>query len=135
MERSPEVVLGALADKLRLELLEMLRERPASTSELAARLDRPKGTVGHHLKVLERAGLVRVVRTRRVRAVTEKSYGPARDELSTFGVMQARLLEADAEHFVRRLNELVDEFGASGSRTGRIFTFVAGLYADGRTDA
>jgi DNA-binding transcriptional ArsR family regulator len=35
----------------------------------------PKGTVGHHLKVLERAGLVRVVRTRRVRAMTEKYYG------------------------------------------------------------
>jgi DNA-binding transcriptional ArsR family regulator len=35
----------------------------------------PKGTVGHHLKVLERAGLVHVVRTRRVRAVTEKYYG------------------------------------------------------------
>jgi DNA-binding transcriptional ArsR family regulator len=35
----------------------------------------PKGTVGHHLKVLERAGLIRVVRTRQVRALTEKYYG------------------------------------------------------------
>ena len=35
----------------------------------------PKGTVGHHVKVLERAGLVSVVRTRQVRAVTEKYYG------------------------------------------------------------
>jgi predicted transcriptional regulator len=34
-----------------------------------------KGTVAHHVKVLERAGLVRVVRTRQVRAVTEKYYG------------------------------------------------------------
>jgi len=31
--------------------------------------------VGHHLKVLERAGLIRIVRTRQVRAVTEKYYG------------------------------------------------------------
>jgi predicted ArsR family transcriptional regulator len=31
--------------------------------------------VGHHLKVLEAAGLIRVVRTRKVRAVTEKFYG------------------------------------------------------------
>jgi len=38
-------------------------------------LDTPKGTVGHHLKVLESAGLVRVVRTRKVRALTEKYYG------------------------------------------------------------
>jgi DNA-binding transcriptional ArsR family regulator len=35
----------------------------------------PKGTVGHHLKVLERAGLVRVVRTRKVRALTARYYG------------------------------------------------------------
>jgi hypothetical protein len=35
----------------------------------------PKGTIGHHLKVLEHAGLIRVVRTRQVRAVTEKYYG------------------------------------------------------------
>ena len=34
-----------------------------------------KGTVGHHLKVLEAAGLIRVVRTRKVRALTEKFYG------------------------------------------------------------
>ncbi len=53
----------------------MLRERAASTSELATALETPKGTVGHHLKVLERAGLIRVVRTRKVRALTEKYYG------------------------------------------------------------
>jgi DNA-binding transcriptional ArsR family regulator len=53
----------------------MLRERAASTSELAVVLETPKGTVGHHLKVLEKAGLIRVVRTRKVRALTEKYYG------------------------------------------------------------
>ena len=36
---------------------------------------RPKSTVAHHVKVLGRAGLVRVVRTRRVRAVDERFYG------------------------------------------------------------
>lgn len=53
----------------------LLRERAASTTELAAALGAPKGTVGHHVKVLERAGLIRVVATRRVRAVTERYYG------------------------------------------------------------
>ena len=53
----------------------LLRERAASTTELAAALETPKGTVGHHLKVLESAGLIRVVRTRQVRALTEKFYG------------------------------------------------------------
>ena len=53
----------------------LLRERAASTSELASVLETPKGTVGHHLKVLESASLIRVVRTRKVRALTEKYYG------------------------------------------------------------
>jgi DNA-binding transcriptional ArsR family regulator len=67
--------LRALADDLRATLIALLRERARSTQELAVQLELPKGTVGHHLKVLERAGLIRVVRTRKVRALTEKYYG------------------------------------------------------------
>jgi DNA-binding transcriptional ArsR family regulator len=53
----------------------LLRERARSTTELAEALGLPKGTVGHHVKVLEKAGLIKVVRTRKVRAVTERYYG------------------------------------------------------------
>lgn len=67
--------LRALADDLRVKIVTVLRERAQSTTELAELLGLPKGTVGHHVKVLERAGLIRVVRTRQVRAVTEKYYG------------------------------------------------------------
>ncbi len=67
--------LRAIADELRGRIVALLRERAASTTELAAVLKLPKGTVGHHLKVLERAGLIRVVRTRQVRAMTERFYG------------------------------------------------------------
>ena len=67
--------LRALGDVLRARIVGLLRERSASTTELATALETPKGTVAHHLKVLETAGLVRVVRTRKVRALTEKYYG------------------------------------------------------------
>lgn len=67
--------LRALGDELRARLVTLIRERAASTTELAETLGMPKGTVSHHLKVLEKAGLVRVVRTRQVRAVTERFYG------------------------------------------------------------
>jgi DNA-binding transcriptional ArsR family regulator len=67
--------LRALADDLRGRIVSLLRERAWSTQQLARELELPKGTVGHHLKVLERAGLIRVVHTRKVRAVTEKFYG------------------------------------------------------------
>jgi predicted ArsR family transcriptional regulator len=60
---------------VRARIVGLLRERAASTTELAIALESPKGTVGHHLKVLESAELIRVVRTRKVRALTEKYYG------------------------------------------------------------
>lgn len=72
--REPEQ-LRALAGDLRARIVMLLRERAASTTELAEALGMAKGTVGHHLKVLERAGLIRIVATRQVRAVTEKYYG------------------------------------------------------------
>jgi DNA-binding transcriptional ArsR family regulator len=65
----------ALAHELRAKIIALLRERARSINELARELDIPKGTVGHHVKVLEDAELIRVVRTRKIRAVTEKFYG------------------------------------------------------------
>jgi predicted ArsR family transcriptional regulator len=65
----------AMADPFRTRLIQLLRDRARSTQEISEELSIPKGTVGHHLKVLEAAGLIRVVRTRKVRAMTEKFYG------------------------------------------------------------
>lgn len=67
--------LRALADPLRVMIIDLLRERAATVAELAAALDRPKSTVAHHVNVLVDAGLLRVVRTRRVRAIDERYYG------------------------------------------------------------
>jgi DNA-binding transcriptional ArsR family regulator len=67
--------LRALGDDLRARIVVLLRERAHSTTELAHALALPKGTVAHHVKVLEKAGLIKVVRTRKVRAVTERYYG------------------------------------------------------------
>ena len=65
----------SMADPFRTQLIQLLRDRARSTQEISEELSVPKGTVGHHLKVLEAAGLIRVVRTRKVRALTEKFYG------------------------------------------------------------
>jgi DNA-binding transcriptional ArsR family regulator len=65
----------AISHPARTTILGLLHERAASVSELAAALERPKSTVAHHVKVLAEAGLVRVVRTRRVRAIDERFYG------------------------------------------------------------
>jgi DNA-binding transcriptional ArsR family regulator len=65
----------AIAHPLRTTILGLLHERAATVTELAVSLGRPKSTVAHHVKVLAEAGLVQVVRTRRVRAIDERFYG------------------------------------------------------------
>ena len=160
--REPEQ-LKALGDDLRSKIVILLRDRASSTTELATKLGLPKGTVGHHVKVLEKAGLVRVVRTRQVRALTEKFYGrTARlflfkssdsdaedvwnvaaaslrraaeemlpigsDSQTTFGVVRARLSEADARRLVRRLEKVVDDFRAADGAEGEEFVLAVAFY-------
>ena len=118
--------LRALAGEPRLQIVALLRERAASATELAEAVGLAKGTVAHHLKVLERAGLIRVVRTRRVRALTENIYGRvarlyilkgAEDEDG--GVrLRGRLAPADALRFARRVERLRRDFAALAAEEG-----------------
>jgi DNA-binding transcriptional ArsR family regulator len=67
--------LRALADPLRGTLLELPLERAATVTEMARAVGRPRSTVAYHVNLLVDAGLLRVVRTRRVRAIDERYYG------------------------------------------------------------
>jgi DNA-binding transcriptional ArsR family regulator len=67
--------LRAIADPLRMTLLDLVLERAATVAEPSEAVGRPKSTVAHHVNVLVDAGLMRVVRTRRVRAIDERFYG------------------------------------------------------------
>src|SRR3954447_12724791 len=75
IELTPAEQVRAISDPLRTTILGLLHERAATVTELAAAVSRPKSTVAHHVKVLTETGLVRVVRTRRVRAIEERFYG------------------------------------------------------------
>lgn len=150
--------LRALGDETRSRIVGLLRERAASASELGELLDMPKGTVGHHLHVLERAGLVQVVRTRRVRAVTEKYYGRvarlfliqsqdelvhsvaaasfrvvaaelgASPEIAMHGHVRVRLSPADAKRFNRRLDKLLQDARAAEAPEGETWGFASAMY-------
>jgi DNA-binding transcriptional ArsR family regulator len=67
--------ISAIGDQLRMTVLDLVLERAMTVTELAARLNRPRGTVAYHVDILVAAGLLKVVRTRRVRAVEERFYG------------------------------------------------------------
>jgi DNA-binding transcriptional ArsR family regulator len=75
LEVSTPAQLRAMADPLRATVLDLLLERAATVSELASVVGRPKSTVAHHVNVLVDAGMLQVVRTRRVRAIDERYYG------------------------------------------------------------
>jgi DNA-binding transcriptional ArsR family regulator len=65
----------AVFEETRMQIAHLLSERAATTSEIADTLSKPKGTIGHHIQVMEEAGLIRVVRTKKVRAIEAKYYG------------------------------------------------------------
>lgn len=75
VDASSPARLRAVADPVRSLILDLVLERAMSVTELAAEVHRSKGTVAHHVDVLVRNGLLKVVRTRKVRAIEERFYG------------------------------------------------------------
>ena len=67
--------LHAIGSLTRHRMLRVLRDGPATVTQVAARLGIAKGSSNYHMKVLAKAGFVRVVGTRKVRGVTELYYG------------------------------------------------------------
>ena len=67
--------LKAIAEPVRSLILDLVLERAATVTELATALGRPKSSVAYHVNVLADAGLLQVVRTRKVRAIEERFYG------------------------------------------------------------
>jgi DNA-binding transcriptional ArsR family regulator len=111
----------ALGHPLRTTILGLLHERAATVTELAVALGRPKSTVAHHVKVLGEADLVRVVRTRRVRAIQERFYG------RTARMFYVALEQsADGEETPRDFNdfEVAARESAAAYRDGKLWGFI-----------
>jgi DNA-binding transcriptional ArsR family regulator len=111
----------ALSHPLRTTILGLLHERAATVSELALALERPKSTVAHHVKVLSAAGLLQVVRTRRVRAIEERYYGRTA-RMFYVGVERS----ADGDEMPRDFNdfEVAAEESAAAFRDGKLWGFI-----------
>ena len=111
----------AIGHPLRTTILGLLHERAASITELASALGRPKSTIAHHVKVLTEAGLVQVVRTRRVRAIQERFYGRT---ARMFYVEVDR--SADGEGMPRDFNdfEVAARESAAAYRDGKLWGFI-----------
>ena len=156
---SPER-MRALSDPLRYTICDLVLERAMSVTELAERVDRPRGTVAYHVDILVEAGLLKVVRTRRVRAVEERFYGRvartfmvykppgdlpfladvmARADLdrhdvpSGFTFRRARIPRERAEEYRERLFELSLEFSAEPRSGDTEYAVYVGLFPTTQT--
>lgn len=145
----------ALASEVRTQILDLVLERAATVGELAAALDRPKSSLAYHVDQLVDAGLLRVVRTRRIRAIDERFYGrtgrtvvvgqiakktmPASflaqavaeagasvPNLST--IRHARIPLDRAEEFFEEVNQLATRFTTLPRDGDTVFGFVAAVY-------
>src|SRR4051794_23230262 len=111
----------AIGHPVRTTILGLLHERAATVSELAIALERPKSTVAYHVKVLADAGLVQVVRTRRVRAIEERFYGRTA-RMFYVGVERS----ADGEAMPRDFNdfEVAARESANAFDDGKLWGFI-----------
>jgi DNA-binding transcriptional ArsR family regulator len=66
--------LKALSDPTRTKVLGIIQNQPATAKQVADRLGMAPGTIGHHLRALESAGLAQVVARRRVRGIIARYY-------------------------------------------------------------
>lgn len=66
-------VLKSISDPLRIRIVELLVE-PHTVKEIAPQLKIGKTKLYYHINVLEKHGIIRVVRTRLVSGIPEKSY-------------------------------------------------------------
>ncbi|WP_448319995.1 ArsR/SmtB family transcription factor [Streptomyces sp. CO7] len=123
--------LRAVSNLTRHRIMAVLRFEPATITQIAERVGLAKGSSSYHVRLLERAGLVKVVRTRKVRGVTERYYAMAArtfalpdpgegapDVLMRHAVADLEAAPADSDRQVRMTHLRLDEkqFAELGAR-------------------
>lgn len=97
-------LLAELTHPVRSRIIRALDE-PRTVAEVASRLDVPVTRLYHHVNRLESLGLIRVVATRRVSAVTERRYQTV---ASSFRVAQGLRTSTDPQELAVALGALFD---------------------------
>ena len=64
----------AISDPIRSRILGIIQNQPATAKQIADRLGASPGAIGHHLHVLEAAGMAQVVARRLVRGIVANYY-------------------------------------------------------------
>ena len=107
--------LHAVGSLARHHVLRVLRDGPATVTQIADRLGIAKGSSHYHVGVLAKAGLIHVVETRKVRGVEERYYAMAATaiELPESG-------PGEPEHLMRHALADLESAQANDQKTVRL---------------
>jgi DNA-binding transcriptional ArsR family regulator len=74
--------LRAIADILRIRIIDLLQEQPMTVTQLGETLGMAPAKVHYHVRELEKVGLLRLVETREKGGILEKYYQPIAKDIS-----------------------------------------------------
>jgi DNA-binding transcriptional ArsR family regulator len=102
--------LRAVADMLRLRLIELLQKKPMTVTQLGEEMGEAPAKVHYHVRELEKVGLLRLVERREKGGILEKYYQPIAREIS----VEKSLLSAPPDEALAMtgawLNQIKDGF-------------------------
>lgn len=102
--------LRAIADMRRLRIIELLRERPMTVTQLGDLLGESPAKVHYHVRELEKVGLLCLVETREKGGILEKYYQPIAREISVEKQLLAVPTDEALAAASRLLNQIKEGF-------------------------
>src|SRR5437867_13261433 len=98
--------LRAIADLLRLRIIDVLKERPMTVTQLGELLGMAPAKVHYHVRELEKVGLLRLVETREKGGILENYYQPIAREID---VAKGLLHSAPPDELIATLRDWVEQ--------------------------
>ncbi|HLX41658.1 MAG TPA: helix-turn-helix domain-containing protein [Ktedonobacteraceae bacterium] len=109
--------LRAIADALRIRIVEALQEHPMTVTQLGDALGEAPAKIHYHVRELEKVGLLKLVETREKSGILEKYYQPiARD----FSVASSLFLRATPDESLAAIGAWFDQLKESFQRAFRV---------------
>jgi DNA-binding transcriptional ArsR family regulator len=112
----------AIGDQTRWQILDHIQHRPVTAKQVADIMKMSPGTIGHHLQVLEAAGLAQVVARRAVHGIVAKYYTrTARTFIFDFPPELEKEASISLEILTKARNQLADALAEGDMDTSASF--------------
>jgi DNA-binding transcriptional ArsR family regulator len=109
--------LRAIADILRLRIIDLLQHQPMTVTQLGDMLEMAPAKVHYHVRELERVGLLQLVETREKGGILEKYYQPIAKDIS---VAKSLFLSVPLDESLAATSSWLDQLKEGFQRAFRI---------------